>query len=672
MKFLLFGLVFLLLVPFSKIASAQFVTIVNPVRISSYTKDPKGALLAQYKQVKTRNLPATWLLTYDVLINPDTRPDILGFDSLQEIGVFLEITPIFASSAGVLYSKTDSWHRANAVFLSGYTEEDRIKLIDTIFEEFKKNFGFYPKSVGGWWVDSFSLDYTKKKYGISANLTVADQFSTDGYKLWGQYWSTPFYPGKYHAGMPARTVENKLDLVTIQWASRDPLNGYGRAGESTFSTQDYFTRNLSDDYFEKLVDLYTKQGGNMFGHITIGLEGDFTPEVYGGNYSRQLDIINRKQYEGQIKVLTMADFSSWYRSMFPKLSPVHIIQTDDLLGKKMKTFWFQSPAYRINITYDYELNKTYVNDFRSYPSDFEEPYYFSPNRDLNLNINIPPIIDSAGNPGEKWLITDTKLKSSEIKDSKLILNFEKVQIQLEEEKINISGKINSLPESVTRSPYLQVSKKRDKIELQPKIKWPYPKDGLKFRELTQEATFFLKQRKVILSLALIILGLIFISIMIKKSKLLLGVKVLLFFLWTIFFGGMYIKLYLPNTREYFVNQGELDVLMRLKLMDGKRIVVMDRVCLQCSWHTKDMPAIFANKRDYVKKITGKEIVYNLDVFNAKTREEGRNNLKKLNADYIYVVRFEDYAEKTPFSPGDLNLEEVYSNANAEIWRIRRN
>ncbi|MDP3733277.1 MAG: hypothetical protein Q8Q91_01930, partial [Candidatus Daviesbacteria bacterium] len=215
MKLFLFSLAFLLLLPFSKIASAQennsntnqFVTIVNPVRISSYTRDPKAALLAQYKQIKIRNLPASWLLTYDVLINPDTRPDILGFDSLQEIGVFLEVTPKLASSAGVSYSKTDSWHRANAVFLSGYTEEDRIKLIDIIFEEFKKNFGYYPKSIGGWWVDSFSLDYMKKKYDISANLTVADQFSTDGYKLWGHYWSTPFYPKKYHAGVPARTDE---------------------------------------------------------------------------------------------------------------------------------------------------------------------------------------------------------------------------------------------------------------------------------------------------------------------------------------------------------------------------------------------------------------------------------------------------------------------------------
>lgn len=656
MKFLFLGLAFLYLF-FSRsvLAEEQFVNIVNPVRISAYTKDPKEALLAQYAQVRSRNLPATWLLTYDVLTNPDTKLDLLGFDSLQEIGVFLEVTPKLAGAAGVNYNKTDSWHRAHAVFLSGYVQDDRKKLIDTFFEEFKKVFGFYPKSVGAWWVDSFSLDYMEKKFDLAANLTVADQFSTDGYKLWGQFWSTPFYPSKYHAGLPARTLDSKLDLVTIQWAPRDPLNGYGRAGESTFSTQDYFTRHLTDDYFEKLVDLYTKQNGNLFGQITIGLEGDLTPQVYSGNFARQLDIVKRKQNNGQVKVVTMKDFSKRYQEMFPQLSPPHIIKTDDLLGKKTKTFWYQSSSYRINITYDSENKKTYVNDFRTYHSNFAEPYYFSPNRDLNLHINIPSIIDSASNPEEQWFVVREELTADSAEDGKLILNFGKTKIRLEGDKINFSGKI-SLPGVLSSSPYLQVSRRGQNLELRPKIKWTYPEEGYKFRDLTQEATFFLQTKKAKVGLAVAVLMLL----LIPSFKF----KVVFFVILAISAG--------VNTKEYFVSQGELDALIRLKAMDGKKIMVMDQRCLQCSWHTRAMPAVFANKREYVRKITGKEIVYNLNVFNAKVREEGRKNLENLKADYIYVVRFEDYAETPPFSPGDLNLEEIYSNANATIWRIRRN
>ena len=110
--------------------------------------------------------------------------------------------------------------------------------------------GYYPTSVGSWLTDSFSLAYMKEKYGITANLGCSDQFSTDGYKIWGQYWSTPFYQSKYHAGIPASDIFVKLDLVTIQWASRDPLNGYY---SSLFSTQDYLLtrKNLDFEYFKK-------------------------------------------------------------------------------------------------------------------------------------------------------------------------------------------------------------------------------------------------------------------------------------------------------------------------------------------------------------------------------------------------------------------------------------
>ncbi|MCL4416690.1 MAG: hypothetical protein M1365_08360, partial [Actinobacteria bacterium] len=250
----------------------QFINIVNPVRISSYTKDPVSGLNSEYEEIKKRGLPATWLLTYEVISNNDLVLAIKQMDKSQELGIFMEIAPEFANQAEVVYNKTDSWHRANSVFLSGYTQEDRKKLIDTIFIKFKETFGFYPTSVGAWWIDSYSLEYMKEKYGITANLTCADQFETDGYHIWGQYWGAPYYPSKNHAGIPAQDENSKLDLVTIQWAPRDPLNGYQ---SSAYSTQDYFALGFNIDYYEKLIRIYAEKHKNSFGQITLGLEGDY-------------------------------------------------------------------------------------------------------------------------------------------------------------------------------------------------------------------------------------------------------------------------------------------------------------------------------------------------------------------------------------------------------------
>lgn len=654
----------------NNLTTNQFITIVNPVRISAYSKDSNASLTTQYSAVYKRGLVATWLFNYDVISDHEMVSVAKRMDSSQELGLFLEVTPKYASEAGVIYNKTDSWHRSNSVFLSGYTQEDRIKLIDKVFEEFKRIFGYYPKSVGAWWIDSYSLDYMQKKYGILANLTVADQFDTDGYQIWGQPWSVPFYPSKIHSGIPAQSINSKLDLVTIQWAARDPLNGYGRGPASLYSTQDYH----KIEYFQKLVNLYAKSHNNKFGQITVGLEGDFPPNSYGDDsfFTKQLDVVKVEKQRGSINIVTMKDFSNWYRSNFPVLSTVQIIQTDDFLGKRIKTIWYNSPNFRINIIYDYDTKETTIRDFRTYHDNFQEPYYISPNRDLNLSINLPSQIDSASNPNEVWKVFAEELENIDVEDTILTLNYKhSSQIKFTKERIEIFGDIKSMPKEVVNSSQMNINLSEKKLDINTKIKWNYPPDGLIFRALTQEGTYFLKQKKIIVigaSGILILIGLIFL---INKKVISSVHKITIISVLILLLCGFSYKWYLSNSKLYFVSQSELDALNRLRVMSGDKVVVYDDVCLQCSWHTPIMPAVFANKRDYVRKVSGKEIIYNSSIFAAKTRPEAKKELDKLKADYIYLVRFEGYAERAPFSPGDLDIEEIYSNANTQIWKVRK-
>lgn len=649
------------------LTSNQFINIVNPIRISVYSPSPKDSLASQYSEVKKRKLPATWLFNYDVLADKGIMEVAQEMDKSQELGLFLEITPVFSSEAGVIYNKTDSWHRANSVFLSGYTQEDRIKLIDTLFEKFKKIFGDYPKSVGAWWIDSYSLSYMQKKYNITANLTCADQFEMDGYQIWGQPWSVPFYPNKIHAGIPASSINSKLDVVTIQWAARDPLNGYGSSTASRFSTQDY----TETEYFKKLVNLYAKSHNNMFGQLTVGLEGDFPPQSYGGFFASWLDVIKQENLNGNINVTTMSDFSNWYRNKFPQLSPVYITQSDDFLGKRIKSIWYNSPYYRMNIVYDYGTKETRVKDFRTYQDNFQEPYYISPNRDLNLSINIPSHIDSVSNQEEEWKVSSGELVKISADNEILILSYKNdVQIKLTKDNISFDN-IKNIPDALINSAMLDFKRQGKHINLMPKINWNFPKEGLIFRSLTQEATYFLKQRKIILLEILITLTFFTVTFFTARTNKPLIFKVLIISSFTILILGGGLNWYIANSKLYFVSQAEIDALNRLKYMPGKRIIIFDRVCLQCSWHTQYMPAVFANKREYVKRLTGKEIIYNSSVFAAKTRPDGRQELNKLNADYIYAVNFEDYRELVPFSPGDLNIDKIYANANAQIWKIRK-
>jgi hypothetical protein len=592
--------------------SNQFITIVNPVRISSYNKNPLASLEAEYQVIFNNNLPATWLLTYDVLEDKSLINFLKKINSKQELGIFLEITPKFAQDSGIKYNDTGNWHHAGSVFLSGYKQEERKILIDKAFEEFKNIFGYYPTSVGSWWTDSFSLSYIKEKYNITANLGCSDQFSTDDYQIWGQYWSTPYYPSRYHNGIPATNEENKLDVVNLQWAPRDPLNGYY---SSLYSSQDFPLTNerLGIDYFEKLINLYGKKHDNSFGQITVGLEADLDPEGYRGKFAEEMKIVKKLTANGEFQATTMKDFSNWYRNQFSKLSPSQKIETQDLLGKNKKVIWYQSPYYRIGVSYGNEETKIF--DLRIYNQNIVEPYYLSPNKDFNLSIYIPSIFDEINNPGDVW-----KIKGD-------------VQINFAEDSLSIKGN-QAIPLSLTLSPAAKIEKKSDGTKIQFIDKWYSPKEGIVFKDFSSEATHFFKQKKAIFNL-------------------LLGRG------WQFF-----------KKIEYLIPQGELDALFKLSTLSAGKVVVYDKECLQCDYQTKIKPPAFGNKRDYVKKYGKHSIIYNSKIFEAKTREEGKRELDNLHAKYIYLVKFEGYQEKLPFSPGDYGVEKIFSNANAEIWRVK--
>ena len=604
-------LVIFFLFPNNSLASEkeQFVTVVNPVRISKYNKTPGESLKSQYKVVMENNVPATWLFTFDALENDEVLSVASSMNKSQEFGIFLEITKNFTEKIGIEYRDTGHWHHAGSVFLSGYVREERKLLIDKVFELFKEKFGYYPKSVGSWWTDSYSLDYMKEKYGIVSNLGCADQFSTDNYQLWGQPWMTPYYPNRFHTGVPAGSEENKLDVVNIQWASRDPLNGYY---SSLYSTQDYYLAENPQglDYFEKLINLYS----NNFHQVTVGLESDLSPDTYNQNFKKQINLVRKKQDRGELKALTMKDFAKWYRENFPNLSPETNVESEDLLGSETKSYWYQSSKYRISYTKN--ENEIIIRDLRIYTEDIVGPYYYSPNRDKTLHINIPSIFDEIRNKEGVW-----KLPSD-------------TEIITESEKIIIKGNNIKLPKIFNNyDSFVSVDKKKDVVEISFLKEMKIPKEGVEIKGYSSEAIHFFKQKK---SIFLLLTG---------KG-------------WNHF-----------KKVKYLIPQEEMYALKFLSSLSNGKVLVYDKECLQCSYHTTNKPPVFSNIRSYVKKFSGHKIVKRQKVFDSESREESKEEFKKSRAKYIYLVRHEDYFEKIPFSPGDLGIEKIFSNANAEIWRV---
>jgi hypothetical protein len=650
---------------FPKPVSAQtnsFVTIVNPVRISGYNADSSNSLNAEYKVVKDFGLPATWLLTYDALHDEKIINSINNFNNEQEIGLFLEVGQKLCTSANVKYDMSYSWHHSANIFLTGYSQEDRIKLIDTAFNQFKTQFGYYPTSIGAWWVDAFSLQYMRDKYNVTANLGLADQYSTDGYRVWGTYWSAPYYPSRLHAGIPGR-YDNKIDIVTLEWAPRDPSRGYR---DSYYSTQDYLQTkdNLTTSYFEKLVSLYSQESINQFGQTVVGLESDLNAPAYEGEYTNQLSVIKKLVNQNSVTALSMSDFAKWYKKKYPDGTPVHFNEAVDLLGGKVKTFWYDSSFYRIGISYDINNREIKIFDLRTYPQNFQEPYYFSLNKDINLKIDIPVVVDDQIMKNS-WSFNLGKL-TDEKYNSSLTLDFEKGSIILNEKNIVLPKSV-TIPKKITDNLLINVTK-IDQLIISPNDSYIIGKSGYTFRYLTPGVSNLLKTKRVILILFLIIALLLFVFVTISKSRLKIAYKYLLIIGLLILIGSLTAKWLRDNSLLYFASQSEIETLQQLKLLEPGNVLVYDHQCLGCEYNSEYKPAVFDNLRGYIKKFSGKNITYNKSVFEAKDQKTAKIEFDKTNTEYIYVVNYENYREKVPFSPGDLGVELLYDNANSQIWR----
>jgi len=292
----------------------RYLTLVNPVRSRSFWGDESlKPIQDQYKLVREKNLAATWLVQYDVLSDQELVSEIKNFDQKQEVGVFLEVSKVFGDDSRVIYPYDAEWYKPRAIFLSGYSQSERRRLIDNLFERFRSEFNYYPKSVGAWWIDSYSLNYLKEKYAIKAAMIVADQRITDNYGVWGQWWGVPYYPSKANVLTPASDLGNKQDVVMVQWAQRDPSLAYGSDSSFSLQANDYTLLGQNTDYFKKLVNLYL-DCANQLGQVTVGLETGMESSRFLPEYENQLEALAQI---GNLKGVTMSEFADRYSKVYP-------------------------------------------------------------------------------------------------------------------------------------------------------------------------------------------------------------------------------------------------------------------------------------------------------------------------------------------------------------------
>lgn len=421
----------------------NFVSFVNPIRGEEgwiHKQTPLELPTLQYIEATKSAYPVTWLLRYDA-VNSATISgffkDLTATDSSQTLGAFFEITPNLTAAVGVEYPAGETFMAANRVFLSGYTQADRIKLIDAYMKNFYDTFGYYPNVVGAWHIDAYSLDYLSRRYSVFAAVICDEQYTTDNYRFWGSYLGSPYFPSKLNFLVPATTRENRIPIAITKWAARDPFNFYGTRSESAYSFQvnDYTSMGQSTKFFEDLLNVYTNTGFNEFTQINIGLENDYDINAYRNELKKTYALLKKNQAKNNLKFISLFDFGDWMTNRYTFTNPAFFYQAEDILGNSDgQVYWYQNPFYRIGLRA--ENGQTKIIDFRLYNQAEAEEHYLTKNINKMLYAETNPLVDSVKYPGSA-LSLDIDLTKAEISSSGWKINFKagERELKLEPEKI---------------------------------------------------------------------------------------------------------------------------------------------------------------------------------------------------------------------------------------------
>lgn len=391
--------------------SPRIINIVNFIRQTDYRVKNADSLLfeaveEQIKLVNQYGFPATFLFQYDALINPAYQALMkTQLHERCEIGAWWEITQPHVEAAGIQWRGEHSWvSHANIAFTTGYTPEEREKLADVYMAKFKEIYGYYPKSVGSWFIDSHTLAYLYEKYGIVASSNCKDQIGTDGYTLWGGYWNQAYYPSRLNAYMPAQHSESQIPVPIFRMLGSDPIyqydTGLGRSRQGVISLEPVYTESGMDQrWVEYFLDAIVNQPSLAFNYAQAGQENSFTWREMKKGLLMQFPLFDSLRRENKIRLETLSESGLWFKEQFPVTPATAVTALSDVRNEGRKTVWYNSRFYRANLLWE---NGTFrFRDIHLFDERFESSYFKTAGTGGQFFYYTLPVVD-----GFQWSTPD--------------------------------------------------------------------------------------------------------------------------------------------------------------------------------------------------------------------------------------------------------------------------
>lgn len=380
--------------------SKRVANIINFIRGEDPRVEQKvlyDTFVNQLELCKKYPMPYTFLMQYDAMVRPEYAKLLLeNNDPNMEVGVWIELAREQIEKVGLEWQGNPEWKwdwHANPDLLVAYTQEERKLLIDELMNRFFEIFGYYPKSVGSWMLDSFSISYIAEKYNIDAFIICREQYGTDGYTLWGGYYNQAYFPSKKNMFMPAQSENEQIHTPVFRLLGIDHLHQYDCDHVMTLepSWECGQDPNWVDWYFHSNFE----EENISFSYTQVGQENSFTWATFGEALIMQMEKLYKGFSENRWEVLTLKETGKWFSSQYKMTPATAITSLEDWKKEDSQTVWYNSKNYRINFFVD-KGNLT-IRDIQLFDENYLDRYLVNKTSEHWAVYDALPIID-----GFRW------------------------------------------------------------------------------------------------------------------------------------------------------------------------------------------------------------------------------------------------------------------------------
>lgn len=351
----------------------------------------------QMRLIKAQQLPATWLLQYDALVE-GPFVDFLKAEMpvSHEVGIWLEMNKRICEDAGIKWRGNPAWewdYHVPVAYTIGYRPDERRRLADTAMAMFKKTFGRQARSVASWNLDAITLAHLSDHYGIDAFGNCRDQLATDGFTIWGAPIAA-YFPCRLNAWSPALEEKRQINTPVFRLLGQDPVYYYDNRLPYPDTMEPVWPSGQSKKFVDEFLKMITISPTQAIAYVQLGQENSFGWPMMRDGYAMQIGIVGGLQKRGHLVVETMGETGRRFKSAHKSTPTQAQVMLEDPYGHNdpaEKTVWYQSKYFRANLHVRGE--EFYFRDLHVYNDAYPQPFLEDPVKVHGIDQKMLAVLD---------------------------------------------------------------------------------------------------------------------------------------------------------------------------------------------------------------------------------------------------------------------------------------